>query len=176
METYTRPPRTGLEAFELMPEGTLCQLINDVLIMSPAPTPNHQETSRKIFSALNDFIYSNDLGQIFYSPIDVYLNSTNVFQPDIVFVSKKRKEIIDWNRGIMGAPDLVIEVLSKGNRQYDLNAKLEVYEREGVKEYWTVDYKTKVCKGYILINNKFQTLEETTGNFTVHMFNLSIQI
>jgi hypothetical protein len=37
MQTYIKPPRTGMEAFELMPEGTLCQLINDVLIMSPAP-------------------------------------------------------------------------------------------------------------------------------------------
>ncbi len=45
METYIRPPRTGMEAFELMPEGTFCQLINDVLIMSPAPTPNHQSAS-----------------------------------------------------------------------------------------------------------------------------------
>ena len=43
METYIKPPRTGMEAFELMPEGTLCQLINDILIMSPAPTPSHQD-------------------------------------------------------------------------------------------------------------------------------------
>lgn len=176
METYTRPPRTGLEAFELMPEGTLCQLINDVLIMSPAPTPSHQETSKKIFTYLNSFVNNNNIGEVFYSPIDVYLNSKNAYQPDIVFVSNERKDIIDWNKGIIGAPDLVIEILSKGNRKYDLQDKMKVYEEEGVKEYWAIDYKSKVCKGFVLQNKKFETLEETTGNFIIRMFNLTIQI
>ncbi len=49
METYIKPPRTGIEAFELMPEGTLCQLINDVLVMSPAPTTPHARAQNKIF-------------------------------------------------------------------------------------------------------------------------------
>ncbi|MEJ7681201.1 MAG: hypothetical protein WKG06_25820 [Segetibacter sp.] len=52
METYVKPPRSGMEAFELMPEGTLCQLINDVLIMSPAPTPKHQLFSKQVFKAI----------------------------------------------------------------------------------------------------------------------------
>ena len=51
METYIKPPRTGMEAFELMPEGTFCQLINDVIIMSPALTTSHALTQSKIFSA-----------------------------------------------------------------------------------------------------------------------------
>jgi Uma2 family endonuclease len=76
------------------------------------------------------------LGKVFFSPIDVYLNDKNVFQPDIIFVSKDRSEIIDWKKGIMGAPDLVIEVLSKGNEKYDLTEKKIVYEVSGVKEYW----------------------------------------
>lgn len=175
-QAYTRPPRTGLEAFELMPEGTLCQLINDNIVMSPAPTPGHQETSRKIFSSLNAYVYGNNLGEVFYAPIDVYLNSKNVYQPDIVFVSAERKEIIDWDKGIMGVPDLVIEILSKRNRNYDLNDKMQVYEKEGVKEYWVIDYKTKVCTGFLLKDNKFQSLAETKGIFEIRMFNLTIQL
>lgn len=176
METYIKPPRTGLEAFELMPEGTLCQLINDNIVMSPAPTPSHQETSRKIFSTLNAYVYDKNSGEVFYAPIDIYLNSKNVYQPDIVFVNKERKEIIAWDKGIMGAPDLIIEILSKRNRNYDLNDKMRVYEKEGVKEYWVIDYKTKVCNGFILKEGKFGSIAETKGRFEIQMFNLAIQL
>lgn len=54
METYVTPPRTGMEAFELMPEGTRCQLINDAIIMSPAPTTAHARVLSKIFNHLYD--------------------------------------------------------------------------------------------------------------------------
>src|SRR3954454_16646292 len=128
MQTYIKPPRTGIEAFELMPEGTFCQLINDVLIMSLAPTPNHQSALGIIYEEISKFVRAQKLGKVFFSPIDVYLDKKNVFQPDIVFISKDRVEIIDWKKGIMSAPDLVIEVLSKGNEKHDLNEKKIAYQ------------------------------------------------
>ena len=72
-----------------------------------------------------------DLGEVFFSPIDVYLNETNVFQPDIVFISKEKLDIINWNRGIIGAPQLVVEILSKGNKNIDLNKNKKIYEQSG---------------------------------------------
>ncbi len=174
METYVKPPRSGIEAFELMPEGTLCQLINDVLIMSPAPTPKHQLFSKQVFKAIERLVEAKDLGQVFFSPIDVYLNNTNIFQPDIVFVSKERLHIIDWNKGIMGAPELVVEILSKGNKNDDLNRKKKVYEKSGVNEYWLVDPLTKWCEGFILENKEYKSLGEGNGLFTIKMFNLPI--
>src|SRR3954468_20334631 len=137
METYIRPPRTGIEAFELMPEGTWCQLINDVLVMSPSPTVPHARVQSKIFSILNNFVEAKDLGIVFFAPVDVYLNKGNVFQPDIFYVSAEKNHIIKV-KGIEGTPDLVIEVLSKGNEKYDLTEKKTVYEQAGVKEYWVV--------------------------------------
>lgn len=59
------PPRTILEVFENLPEGTLAQLVNNQIIMSPAPTTNHQQTIRKIVMQLNNFVEANDLGEIF---------------------------------------------------------------------------------------------------------------
>jgi Uma2 family endonuclease len=174
MESYVKPPRTGMEAFELMPEGTLCQLINDVIIMSPAPTPDHQSVSGIIYEEISRLVKTKKLGKVFYSPIDVYLNDKNVFQPDIVFISKERSEIIDWNRGIMGAPDLVVEVLSKGSQKYDLNDKKVGYETSGVKEYWVVDPKTKWCEGFILQNGAYKSLGEGNSQLTIQMFNLPI--
>jgi Uma2 family endonuclease len=176
METMVLPPRTGMEAYELMPEGTLCQLINDVLIMSPAATPNHQRYSKKIFKAIEKYVEEKELGEVLYSPIDVYLNNQNVYQPDIVFVSNERSNIINWGKGIIGAPDLIIEILSKGNRKYDLKDKKDVYEQSGVKEYWVVDPETKWCEGFVLTGNKFQSSGEKTGQLCLRIIDLQISL
>ncbi len=149
METYpqdaahTRPPRTGLEAFELMPEGTLCQLINDKIVMSPAPIPQHQETLDEIYYQLKTFVRVNKSGKTFFAPIDVYLNEKNVYQSDILFLTNEQLSFIKKN-GIYGAPALIIEILSKGNEKYDLIDKKKIYEQSGVKEYWVVDPDTKL--------------------------------
>lgn len=74
----------------------------------------------------------------------------------------------------MGVPDLVIEILSKGNQKYDLNEKKLVYETAGVKEYWAVDPKTKWCEGFILENGVYRSLGEGNAQLTIRMFNLSI--
>ena len=172
METMVKPPRTGLEAFELLPEGTLCQLINDAIIMSPAPNTPHALVQNEIFYMLYDFIKKNKSGEVFCAPVDVYLNTINVFQPDIFFVSIERADIIK-TRGIYGAPDLVVEILSK-DRNNDLVKKKKVYELCGVKEYWVVDPITKWCEGFILENGHFHSVGEATGQLTIQMFDLSI--
>ena len=168
-----RPPRTGIEAFGLMPEGTLCQLINDVLIMSPAPNIPHANAQNEIFTALFTYVKEHRLGVVYSPVVDVYLNDKNVYQPDIFFISNTRKDIIE-DSGIYGAPDLVIEILSKGNQKYDLSEKKEVYKSSGVKEYWVVDPQTKWCEGFVLENAQFKSVGETTGVLTVRMFDLKI--
>lgn len=172
MEAYIKPPRTGMEAFEMMPEGTYCQLINDVLIMSPAPTTPHARTERKIFSALNNYIEQNQLGEVYFAPVDVYLNRKNAFQPDIFFISNEKKGLIK-RKGIYGAPDLVIEILSD-DRKYDLKKKKTVYEQSGVREYWVADPETKWCEGFILEDKFYTSLGEVSGQLTIHMFQLSV--
>lgn len=172
---YTKPPRTGLEAFALMPEGTLCQLINDNIVMSPAPSTPHQEILDEIYEQLKKFVKSRLSGKTFFAPVDVYLNNKNVYQPDILFLNNDQLSFIK-RKGIYGAPALIIEVLSEGTYQYDLGDKKEIYEQSGVKEYWAIDSDTKICKGFILKNDKFQSLAETKGSFEIRMFNLSIQL
>ena len=168
-----RPPRTGMEAFKLMPEGTYCQLINDVLIMSPAPTTQHARIQGKIYSMINNHILQNQIGEVYFAPVDVYFDKKNAFQPDIFYISNERKDIIKEN-GIYGAPDLVIEILSKGNKKTDLTKKRNVYETSGVKEYWVADPDTKWCKGFILENGVYKSLGEGSGEFTIQMLNLTI--
>jgi len=173
METMVRPPRTGMEAFKLMPEGTYCQLINDVLIMSPAPTTQHARIQGKIYSMINNHVLQNQIGEVYFAPVDVYLDTKNAFQPDIFYISNERKDIIKEN-GIYGPPDLVIEILSEGTRKTDLIKKKNVYEATGVKEYWVADPDTKWCEGFILENELYKSLGEGNSRFNIKMFNLTI--
>lgn len=173
METYIRPPRTGLEAFELMPEGTLCQLINDIIVMSPTPTTPHARIQRKIFVQIEVFIEGHRKGEVFFAPVDVYLNEKNVYQPDIFYLSNEQLSFVK-RKGVYGAPALVIEILSEGNQRYDLKDKKSVYEQCGVKEYWVIDPDTKQCRGFILNSNVYESLPESTGSFNIRMFDLSI--
>jgi Uma2 family endonuclease len=159
------PPKTLLEVYRMLPEGTRAELINDQLFMSPAPTPSHQDSTLDIASQIRGFVMKNKLGKVFISPIDVNLNEKNVVQPDIVFVTKKNLTILKED-GIYGAPDLIIEVLSPGTEKFDREDKRKLYEKFGIREYWIVDPKTKESKGYQLKNSKFVLIKEEKGKLT----------
>jgi Uma2 family endonuclease len=84
------------------------------------------------------YLRTHSIGEVYISPIDVYLDDHNVVQPDVLFVSNERREILT-DDGLHGAPDLVTEVVSPSNAQLDKTAKRRVYARHGVKELWLVD-------------------------------------
>jgi Uma2 family endonuclease len=134
--------------FAELPEGAPYQLIEGDLVMTPLPSPYHQRVSKRIESLLFEFAEKDrDLGEVFYSPIDIRLGDTEVYQPDIIFVSKERLSIIG-DKNVEGAPDLVVEVLSPSTAYYDLKHKKSVYAASGVKEYWIADPIEKSIEVY----------------------------
>ena len=143
------------EDYARLPEGSPYQLIGGDLIMVPAPAPYHQRISRKIEFMLLQHVEKNDLGEVFYSPIDVYFSEEDTFQPDIIFILKERSNIIGETK-IEGAPDLIIEILSPSTAYYDLGRKYKVYEKAGVKEYWLVHPDRKAIEIYLNSGEKFQ--------------------
>lgn len=171
--SYIKPPKTLLEVFENLPEGTLAQLINNQIVMSPAPTDPHQKMSDKIYRRLGDYVEENQLGETRAAPYDVFLNRRNVYQPDIVFISNENLHKIKEN-GFHGAPDLVIEILSPGTWHYDKGDKKDEYERSGVKEYWLVDPKEKTAEGFHLMNGELQPLPSETGRITFRLFEYTL--
>lgn len=118
-------------------DGKTYQIIGGKLFMTPAPSSYHQRISRNLEFILWSKVKENDLGQIFYVPIDVIFSSVNVVQPDIVFVSKDRAGIIK-DKGVFGAPDLIAEIISPSTSQIDVKLKRQLYQRFGVREYWMV--------------------------------------
>jgi Uma2 family endonuclease len=84
-------------------------------------------------------------------------------QPDVCFIASDRLFIVD--KYIDGAPDLVVEVLSKGTTKIDRNDKMKAYRKFGVSEYWIVDYQKRTVEVYALINDDYEMvfLAEETG-------------
>jgi Uma2 family endonuclease len=150
-----------VDDYLLLGETSLpCQLIDGDLIMSPAPTPSHQRISRKIFNLLSKF--ASELDEVFYAPIDLYIDKENVLQPDLLFIAKENKDIIT-HRGVEGVPDLVVEIISPSNIFTDRNKKKKIYQQIGVAEFWIVDPGNKTLEIY----SKGQADPDTPSLFLV---------
>ncbi len=142
--TIDRSKEWTVEDYLQLEEGLLAQLIDGELIMSPAPTTQHQRVLRSLFRAFDQF---GNVGEAFFSPIDLYLNDKNVLQPDLIFISDENKSIVS-DKGIVGPPEIVVEVISPSNSFVDRNTKKRKYLEFGVKEYWVVDPGNKTLEIY----------------------------
>jgi Uma2 family endonuclease len=157
------PPRSIMEVFKMLPEGTLAEVIHGAIYMSPAPTPKHQRIVGKLFRVLTDYVEKQQLGEIVLSPCDVFLDETmNAVQPDILFIASHNSSLIG-DDAIHGVPDMIIEVLSPGNRQHDLVRKKELYQKFQVKEYWIINPETLESLGFTLRQGKYADAGQFTG-------------
>jgi Uma2 family endonuclease len=124
--------------------------------MSPAPSPNHQTISGNISGELYQFLKDKPC-RAFAAPFDVRLvrneksdqKIKTVVQPDVCVICDPSK--IADNRSCLGAPDLVVEVLSPGNNSKEIKIKYDLYEEFGVREYWLV-YPIEFCLVRYVLN------------------------
>lgn len=123
------------------------ELINGMAYdMTPAPNPTHQRISRKLVVAIDQASEEarRETGdgacEVFHAPLDVFLGQ-DVLQPDLVVVCDPAKVT---NRGIEGAPELVVEILSPSTASRDVTRKRWAYEAAGVSEYLIVDPEEQV--------------------------------
>ncbi|MEW6425970.1 MAG: Uma2 family endonuclease [Bacillota bacterium] len=158
--------RYTYEDYCLLPEGSPYQLIGGELVMTPSPTPYHQMVSMKLKLKMAGFVLEKGLGIVLDAPLDVYLEETETYQSDIIFISNERLPIIE-EKLIKGAPDLVVEILSPGTGYYDLRSKYKVYEKSGVREYWIVDPQCKSVQVFCLRGGKFALDQEVEQQGTV---------
>ena len=149
-------PVTALDVFRLLPEGTRAEVINNVLYMSPSPFFNHQEIVTELTIQIGTGVKKNSLGTLLVAPFDVYLEEhISAVQPDLLFISNKNMGILKDDGYAHGAPDMVIEILSK-NENRDRTLKKNLYEKAGVKEYFIVDPKNKMTEAFVLKGKKYQ--------------------
>ena len=138
------------------PEDERWELIDGVAYdMSPAPTSRHQRISMIISTNISNWLKGKEC-EIFSAPFDVLLPAfplknegeiDTIVQPDISVICDPSKIV---ERGCLGTPDLIVEILSPSTSKKDLNEKFQLYEKHGVKEYWIVDPGNKYIQVFHL--------------------------
>ena len=154
MVTPTQQGQYTYADYLLTPDDVRCELIEGELILAPAPVPRHQRIGMRFSNRMGPFIEANGLGELLAAPTDVYLSDTNVLQPDLLFVSNARIQIIG-ETNIQGAPDLVIEIASPSTEDRDRGSKLELYARFRVQEYWMAHPANETVEPLHLENGSF---------------------
>jgi Uma2 family endonuclease len=143
---------------DLMPDdGNRYEVIEGELFVSCSASLTHQSVSGNIFRSIDTYLLKNPIGKLWATP-GVIFSELNGVIPDLVFVSHERRPEIASGERITGPPDLVIEIVSPGaeNQRRDRIAKLQLYAKYGVKEYWIVDFEKRTIEVYQLLG---QTLE-----------------
>jgi Uma2 family endonuclease len=118
------------------------EIFNGELSMAPAPDTWHQDWLGALHLLIAPYVRKGKLGRVFVAPVDVVLDSSNVVQPDLVFVAQPNCGIIE-KRAIFGTPDVVVEFISPSSVRRDRYLKKALYARFGVKEYWIGDPANK---------------------------------
>ncbi len=156
------PPPQGRWTYEdykrLPDDGWRYEVIEGELLMSPAPSTNHQDISANLEFAMMNFVREKKLGKILHAPTDVRLGElASPVQPDILFIRQERLNIIkkDW---VEGAPDLIVEILSPSNWIDDRRTKYRVYAQAGVREYWIVDPDKRQIELFALRGSDYEIL------------------
>lgn len=131
--------------------------------MSPAPARIHQKISLNITIILEGFFRNNPC-ELYVAPFDVRIPDKDgkiltVVQPDLCVICDMAK--LD-ERGCLGAPDLIVEILSPGNTKKELDLKFRTYEEAGVLEYWLVHPTDKYIQIFILEEGKYIGLKPFT--------------
>ncbi|EOR27228.1 hypothetical protein SDC9_46970 [bioreactor metagenome] len=127
-----------------------------IFAMSPAPSRIHQKIVTEVLTEIRSYIKSNNGScEIYPAPFDVVLknddeelkHSKNIVQPDISVICDKSKLT---DKGCVGSPDMIVEVVSPFNPRNDYIKKLNLYEEYKVKEYWIVNPMQKNILVYTL--------------------------
>ena len=159
VETRDRPPAGRIvltyEDYCALPDdGRRYEVIEGELAVTPSPRRAHQRFSRNLLVVLHAHVREHDLGEVFDAPFDVILENTAIVVPDLLFVSRERLTIVT-ERGVEGAPDLIVEILSSATARRDRVEKAQLYARHGVGHYWLADP----------VGRTFETFELTGGQY-----------
>ncbi len=155
------------EDYAALPDdGKQYEIVNGVLLMAPAPSPEHQSIVVRIAYYLFPRIDLAGIGKLFTAPLDVKLSRNNTFQPDLVVILNAHLDRIAEKK-IIGAPDLVVEVASPSTATYDRLTKYEKYAQAGISEYWIVKSASRTVEVLVLEGGEYRSLGIFRGEQTL---------
>lgn len=163
--TYT------IDDYYALSEEQRGELIDGVIYDMGSPSVTHQMIAQEIFARLREYVRKNEGPCMpFMAPLDVQLNCDNrtIVEPDVMIVCDKSKIT---SKRIFGAPDFIIEILSKSTRRKDLTLKLYKYADAGVREYWIIDPDSLLIVVYDLEHDACPVLYNFSSQVPVIIWN-----
>ena len=155
------------EEFWALPESVLpTEYINGEIITPPTRTVAHQSILGEILLPLDEFVRQHGGGHVFFAPLDVILPSGEVVQPDIFFLTTEETARAHSAKRVYDVPSFAVEILSPGSVKHDTIMKRNLYELNGVREYWIVDPETKTVSQLTLLEGLY-ALTELTKDDTI---------
>ncbi|MBV8199597.1 MAG: Uma2 family endonuclease [Acidobacteria bacterium] len=145
--------------YDGLPDEPRCELLFGRIYLMARPTPLHQVVTLLLGRHLDDIAQAAG-GNAFIAPLDVELADHSVVQPDVIYVTAGRRELM--KQRIVGAPDLLVEVISPRSIGRDWGEKLMLYAESGIREYWIVDPKTRLIE--FLVNEAGRFMIAMPGN------------
>ena len=134
------------------------ELIEGEKFMAPSADIGHNNVVAKLAMIIGMHAAINRLGLVFTDSLDVHFPDGNLFKPDFIFVSSANEKLyVDQKRNTLhGVPDMVAEIFSRSTMKRDIGIKKDVYERNGVREYWMIDPWRETVEVYLLRDGKFE--------------------
>jgi len=149
--------------YEALPnDGRIYEIHEGELSVTPAPTPDHQFTTRDLFLPIHAHVSAGDLGEVLFAPIDVIFSDITIVQPDLVFVEKAHLSRIS-SRGIEGPPTLIVQVLSPSTAQLNRTTHFQLFAKHGVPNYWIADPQARVIEAYVLREGGYELAVRASG-------------
>lgn len=119
----------------------------------------HQDVLGQLYLAFHASCAQD--GVILLAPLDVHFDKDNILQPDLLYISRTRSDIIR-DGYVYGAPDLVVEILSDSTARNDKTIKKGTYERFGVAEYWLVEPEYRLVDQFVLTEGEYRLVKTWT--------------
>jgi Uma2 family endonuclease len=129
-------------------DGKRHELIDGEHYVTPSPNTKHQAVSGNLHFLIRRWLEQHPVGRVFYAPFDVVFTQFDVVEPDLMYMSNERAAEILTSKHVTGAPEIVVEIASRGTRRRDETIQRRLYERSGVSEYWVVDPELDVVRVY----------------------------
>ena len=143
------------------------EIIEGEKFMASSPFKRHGKVVGRLMFTIGTYAFINKLGTAFSDTLDVHLPDGNVLRPDFIFICAANDKIVfdDEDETLHGVPDMVVEIFSRSTMKRDVSVKKDVYERNGVKEYWMIDPWSENIQVYLLRDGKY-FLDEVYSNYS----------
>jgi len=143
--------------WETPDDGNRYEVIDGELYVTPPPGWSHQFGLTNLLGLVWNVVRERNLGYVVTAPTGVVLDPESGVEPDMLFIARERAHIIS-ERGVEGAPDLVVEVLSPSTRGRDRGVKMRKYASAGIPHYWIVDPRRHMLEPYRLVNGEYELI------------------